>query len=97
MVIELNNFTVTSNTADLSEYMTEEADYSYQVRAMGETDAERYYLLSGEYVESGDMTLEDLGLTDGEWKQYQKGQTYVRRRNHSKKSVGENIRRLVLL
>ena len=56
----IKTLTVTSNTADLSEYMTEEADYSYQVRAMGETDAERYYLLSGEYVESGDMTLEDL-------------------------------------
>lgn len=74
----IKTLTVTSNTADLSEYMTEEADYSYQVRAMGETDAERYYLLSGEYVESGDMTLEDLGLTDGEWKQYQEGQTYVK-------------------
>lgn len=74
----IKTLTVTSNTADLSEYMTEEADYSYQVRAMGETDAERYYLLSGEYVESGDMTLEDLRLTDGEWKQYQEGQTYVK-------------------
>lgn len=74
----IKTLTVTSNTADLSEYMTEEAGYSYQVRAMGETEAERYYLLSGEYVESGDRTLEDLGLTDGEWKHYQDGQTYVK-------------------
>ncbi len=67
-----------SSSIDLSDYMTEEGHYYYQVRAMGETSAERYYLLSGEYVESEDTLLDDLGDTSGSWKNYQEGQKYVR-------------------
>lgn len=87
----VKTLTVTSNTADLSEFMTEEADYSYKVRAIGETDADRYYLLSGEYAESEDITLEDLGQTDGEWKTYPDGEIYLRTDGTSPSAQWEKI------
>lgn len=87
----VKTLTVTSNSADLSEYMTEEASYSYRVRAIGEADADRYYLLSGEYVESEDIALEDLGQTDGEWKSYPDGEIYLRTDGTSPSAQWEKI------
>ena len=83
--------TTGSSSIDLSEYMTEEGNYYYQVRAMGETSAERYYLLSGEYVDSEDTLLDDLGDTGGSWKNYQGGQKYVRSDGTSPVSQWEKI------
>lgn len=87
----IKTLTVTANTVDLSEYMTQEASYTYQVRAMGETDAERYYLLSGEYVDSEETLLEDLGQTEGSWRNYQNGVKYIRQDGSSPAGQWEKI------
>lgn len=87
----VKTLTVTTNTADLSEYMTQNANYAYQVRAMGETDAQRYYLLSGEYVDSEEMLLEDLGQIGGNWRNYQDGVKYIRQDGSSPAGQWEKI------
>ena len=89
--IYLATVTVGSSSADLSDYMKEEGYYTYEVRAMGETSAERYYLLSGEYVQSEETLLDDLGDTGGSWKNYQRGQKYVRADGTSPASQWEKI------
>ena len=80
-----------STSVDLAEYMTQEGYYYYEVRAVGETSAERYYLLSGEYVTSEDRELDDLGETGGSWKNYQDGVRYVRSDGSSPAGQWEKI------
>lgn len=76
----IQTLTVRGTSVDLSEYMTQEAYYYYEVRAMGRDTAERQFLLSGEYVESEEtlMDEETIGEVDGTWRNYQEGSRYYR-------------------
>lgn len=64
--------TVSTNTADLSQYMDKDAVYYYEVRAVGFTSEDRKYLKEGDYVTSDDTIIEFDGDTSGQWK----GDTY---------------------
>ncbi len=63
---------VDTNMVDLSGYMTKDAVYIYEVRAIGYTAEDRKYMKDGDYVTSDDVTLEYDGDTSGNWK----GKTY---------------------
>ena len=66
----------TTNKVDLSEYMTKEGDYYYEVRATGkELNDLRYFRYSG-YTISEDKELDDLGDTEGDWKNYVTGKKF---------------------
>ncbi|WP_394523090.1 N-acetylmuramoyl-L-alanine amidase family protein [Lacrimispora sp. JR3] len=63
---------VSTNVADLSEYMDKDANYYYEVRAIGYTAEDRKYMKEGDYVTSEDVFMEYDGDTTGTWK----GNTY---------------------
>lgn len=63
---------VSSNVADLSEYMDKDAIYYYEVRAIGFTAEDRKFIKEGDYVTSEDVVMEYDGDTTGAWK----GNTY---------------------
>lgn len=63
-------------TKDLSEYMTKEGTYSYEVRAMAKDSGDAKYMKSSGYTASTDSVAEDLGDTDGTWKLYVQGKKY---------------------
>lgn len=69
---------VKSNKADLSEYMMREGWYSYDVRAVAENKRGVKYMESSEYVEAEPQKIENLGDTDGRWKNYVDGRMYER-------------------
>ena len=48
-------------TKDLSEYMTEDGTYDYEVRAVGKDRSDAKYRKSSEYTRSTDRILEDMG------------------------------------
>ncbi len=62
----VKTLTVTSNTADLSEFMTEEADYSYKVRAIGDfAPAYQLQLLrNGDIVKTLTVTSNTADLSE---------------------------------
>lgn len=60
--------TVETNSVDLAQYMTQEATYYYEVRAVGYTSTDKKYLKEGIYITSEDIVLDDLGDSAGEWK-----------------------------
>lgn len=63
---------VSTNVADLSEYMGKDANYYYEVRAIGFTAEDRKSIKEGAYVTSEDVFMEYDGDTTGAWK----GNTY---------------------
>ncbi|MDO5417380.1 MAG: N-acetylmuramoyl-L-alanine amidase family protein [Lachnospiraceae bacterium] len=70
---------VTGTSVDVSSYIKGEGDYDYEVRAKGKTASERKYLLTGQYMASGDtltMDTEELGDIGGRWSNYQEGRKY---------------------
>ncbi|MBQ7796545.1 MAG: N-acetylmuramoyl-L-alanine amidase family protein [Lachnospiraceae bacterium] len=69
---------VTTNKADLSEYMTDEGYYYYEVRATGKELNDLRYFKYSEYTVSEDIELDDLGDTDGRWKTYTTGKKYLK-------------------
>ena len=67
---------VDSNSADLSEYMTREGEYYFEVRAKVK-DPDRYYkYIYSDYSVSKVIELKDLGDTDGKWKHSYNGTKY---------------------
>lgn len=66
----------TSTKKDLSEYMTKEGYYYYEVRAIGKDTKDAKYRRSSEYTMSEDKVLDDLGDTDGRWSNYNEGKKY---------------------
>ena len=68
----------TTNKADLSEYMTKEGDYYYEVRATGKELNDLRYFKYSEYTVSEDVELDDLGDTEGRWKNYTTGKKYLK-------------------
>ena len=69
---------VTTNKADLSEYMDQEGDYYYEVRATGKELNDLRYFKYSEYTISEDIELDDLGDTDGNWKNYVTGKKFLK-------------------
>lgn len=65
---------VTGTSIDLSQYMTKEALYYYEVKACGKNSNDKKYMKEGDFITSDDIVLDDLGETDGKWKKSQ-GQT----------------------
>ncbi len=63
---------VSTNMADLSEYMDKNAVYYYEVKAFGFSADDRKYMKEGSYITSSDVILEYDGDTAGAWK----GDTY---------------------
>ena len=63
-------------TVDLSEYMTEDGKYDYRVRAVGKDRSDAKYRLASEFTESTDRIMEDMGDSDGYWRNYAAGKQY---------------------
>ena len=63
-------------TVDLSEYMTEDGKYDYRVRAVGKDRSDAKYRLASEFTESTDRIMEDMGDSDGYWRNYAAGKHY---------------------
>lgn len=61
---------------DLTEYMTKEGFYYYEVRAVGKDTGDAKYRRSSEYTMSEDKVLDDLGDTDGRWSNYNEGKKF---------------------
>ena len=67
----------TGTSKDLSEYMGREGNYYDEIRAVGKTTNDAKYRKSSEYIVSSDRYLDDLGDTEGSWKNYADGKKYV--------------------
>ena len=61
---------------DLAEYMTREGWYYYEVRAVAENKSGVKYMDSSEYTVSDEQIIENLGDTEGRWKNYVDGKKY---------------------
>ena len=73
----LRTIDATGTSKDLSEYMGREGNYYYEIRAVGKTTNDAKYRKSSEYIVSSDRYLDDLGDTEGRWKNYADGKKYV--------------------
>ncbi len=73
----LRTIDVTGTSKDLSEYMGKEGNYYYEIRAVGKTTNDAKYRKSSDYITSSDRYLDDLGDTEGTWKNYADGKKYV--------------------
>lgn len=66
----------TGTSKDLSEYMTKEGLYTYEIRAVAKDSDDAKYMKSSEYIPSTDLLMDDLGDTDGRWRNYSAGKKY---------------------
>lgn len=66
----------TGTSKDLSEYMTKEGLYTYEIRAVAKDSDDTKYMKSSEYIPSTDQLMDDLGDTDGRWRNYSAGKKY---------------------
>ena len=73
----LRTIDATGTSKDLSEYMGREGNYYYEIRAVGKTTNDAKYRKSSDYITSSDRYLDDLGDTEGRWKNYADGKKYV--------------------
>ena len=73
----LRTIDATGTSKDLCEYMGREGNYYYEIRAVGKTTNDAKYRKSSEYIVSSDRYLDDLGDTEGSWKNYADGKKYV--------------------
>lgn len=87
----LRTIDVTGVSKDLSEYMGKEGNYYYEIRAVGRTDNEAKYRKSSDYIVSSDHLLDDLGDTDGDWKNYAEGKKYVNENGETLTSQWQKI------
>lgn len=69
--------TMESTSVDLTEYITKEANYYYQVRATSKNSSDGNYRRSGEYVTSEDSLVDNLGEVGGRWRQDRTGRRYT--------------------
>ena len=72
----VRNITATGTSKDLSEYMTKEGSYYYEIRSMAKDDSDRKYMKSSEYLTSSGKLLDDMGDTEGRWRTYTDGKKY---------------------
>lgn len=73
----VKTLTLEGTNVDLSEYITKEASYYYQVRATSKNSSDANYMRSGSYVTSEDTFVDNLGETEGSWRQYREGKKYT--------------------
>lgn len=73
----VRTLTLEGTSVDLSDYITKETNYFYEVRATIKSTSNNKYLKTGEYVTSDDNTLENLGEVEGRWRKYSDGKKYV--------------------
>lgn len=69
----------TSSSLDLSEYLKVDDTFYYEVCASAGDTEDKDYLKDGEYTMSENITLdaEQLGDTEGRWKNYRDGKQYM--------------------
>jgi len=72
----LRSIDVSGTSVDLSEYMKKEGYYYYEIRSVGKTKSDSQYRKASEYVSSTNQPLDDLGDTEGRWKNYAEGKKY---------------------
>lgn len=73
----VTTITLEGSNVDLSQYITKEANYFYEVRATSKDSTDAKYMRSGEYVTSEDSFVDNLGETSGRWHQYRDGYKYT--------------------
>lgn len=73
----VTTLTLEGTSVDLSEYITKEASYYYEVRATSKNSSDATYRRNGEYVRSTDTTVEDFGEVGGRWSQTREGYRYT--------------------
>ena len=56
--------------------MTKEGSYYYEIRSMAKDDSDRKYMKSSEYLTSSRKLLDDMGDTEGRWRNYTDGKKY---------------------
>jgi len=72
----VHSLLVSGTTADLSEYMTKDGYYYYEVRAVGKTDKDARYRRRSEYITSTDKEMEDPKGEGGNWRTYTEGKKF---------------------
>lgn len=73
----VKTITLEGTAIDLSQYLTKEANYFYEVRATAKDSSDAKYMRSGEYITSEDLLVQNLGETQGRWSQYHEGSRYT--------------------
>lgn len=74
--VYVRSIDATGTSKDLSDYMKKEANYYYEIRAVGKDKTDAKYRKAGEYVLSTDQLMDDMGDTEGKWKNYAEGKKY---------------------
>lgn len=72
----VTTLTLEGTSVDLSEYITKEASYYYEVRATSR-GSDSNYLRSGAYVTSEDTFVDNLGETEGSFYKHRDGYRYI--------------------
>lgn len=72
----VKTLTLEGNTVDLSQYITKETNYFYEVRATAKDSSDAKHIKSGEYVTSTDNFMEDIGEVGGRWQTLKDGYKY---------------------
>lgn len=67
-----------TNSVDLSGWMTSDAYYYYEVRAIGKDRSDAKYRKASKYTESSNLTMEDMGDVGGRWRNFNEGKKYQR-------------------
>lgn len=72
----VRNITATGTSKDLSEYMTKEGSYYYEIRSAAKDDSDEKYMKASEYLTSSGKLMDDMGDTEGRWRNYTDGRKY---------------------
>ena len=73
----VKTLTLEGTNVDLSEYITKEANYFYEVMATSKDSSDANYRKNGQYVTSEDSFMENLGETGGHWSKQKNGNRYT--------------------
>lgn len=73
----VTTITLEGTAVDLSQYMTKEANYFYEVRATAKDSSDANYMRNGAYVTSVDTFVNNLGETEGHFTDSKEGRRYT--------------------
>ena len=73
----MTTLTLEGTNVDLTEYITKEANYFYEVRATSKNSTDAGYRRTGDYVTSEDSFVDNLGEVGGRWRQDRTGYRYT--------------------
>ena len=73
----VTTLTLEGTNVDLTEYITKEANYFYEVRATSKNSTDAGYRRTGDYVTSEDSFVDNLGEVGGRWRQDRTGYRYT--------------------